>query len=458
MAKADTSYLCDECGAVSLRWQGQCSECMAWNTLREYRVKSSKSISKRQSHDDLTPVPLRSVDRGQAAVLPTSISELDHVLGGGLVGGSVTLLGGEPGIGKSTLALQLAMYFASQNTSVLYVSGEESLSQLSRRAERLGDVPETLHVLSELDMGRILTLLEERPPSILILDSIQVVHHPDISSVSGTVSQVRHCAQALIQVAKYHHISVIMIGHITKDGGLAGPKVLEHLVDVILVLEGERDDHFRVLRSFKNRYASTREIGLFDMRQEGLFSVSHPETLFLDDTTLSAPGSVVAAVCEGSRVFLVEVQALVVPTGYGLGKRTFLGVDPNRANVMISALEKMLKLPLSQRDIMLNIVGGLKVSEPALDLAIVIAILSSFRDCAIGHQMAVFGEVGLTGEIRPVSNTEKRVRECQSMGFSTIIIPSKPEAMTIDMTSVRRLSNLRDVVAMLTASLTPTTV
>jgi len=375
-------------------------------------------------------IPINQIEVRPDLIIPTGIQEFDRVLGAGVVAGSVILLGGEPGIGKSTLALQLAAEVAASGRCVLYISGEESLNQIRLRSERLGAVAESLYVICETDMSAILSVIGQLKPDLVLLDSIQVVSHPDVPSVAGTVNQVRHCAAELIRALKLMGSAGIVIGHITKDGSLAGPKVLEHLVDVILYFEGESGFQYRLLRSFKNRYSGTQEIGVFRMDEGGLQEIANPSGLFIDESTLQNPGSMVAPVTEGSRVFMVEVQALVVETGYGMGRRTILGVDVNRAHLLVAAVEKIVGLKLSSKDIILNIVGGYKTNEPALDLAVVLAMFSSVQEIPISRRIGVLGEVGLTGEIRPVSQFERRILELEKLGFEGCIVPKRNSVAT----------------------------
>lgn len=425
-SKVSLRYVCQQCGHISLRWQGQCGECQAWNSYQEEEIVTSpqhKTIRVTDSLDDM--MSLRSVQVTEEQRIPTKVNEFDRVLGGGFVEGSIVLLGGDPGIGKSTLALQAAHQLSLDGKKVLYVTGEESVGQLSLRAKRLGDFGESLYVLAETNVLAILKAIKSYKPDVFILDSIQVIFHPQVNSVAGSVMQVRQCATELINVLKKTQGAGLFIGHITKDGSLAGPKVLEHLVDVILYLEGERNHHYRLLRSFKNRYSNTYEMGIFSMEKDGLKEVPYPSELFMDDGMLSHAGSMVGAVVEGSRVMLVEVQALVVESGYGMGKRTFLGVDANRANLLIAAMEKIAGVRLSDKDIILNIVGGVKISEPALDLPIVLAIMSSLNEKPLSKRYGVFGEVSLTGEIRSVPHPDKRLTELEKMGFKGCILPYK---------------------------------
>lgn len=423
-SKLKQQFQCRNCGAVSPRWQGQCASCQEWNQLEAIQVSTAKR-SEYAPENVTKPTLISELSFQEEQYLSTDIFELDRVLGQGFVRGSVVLLGGEPGIGKSTLSLQLAQSLSKKGCSVMIISGEESTNQLLLRANRLGESGPDLMVYSEVDLIKILQAIKQHKPELIILDSIQVVYHPDVPSVAGSVNQVRYCASELIRCLKNLGITGLFIGHINKEGALAGPKVLEHLVDVILYMEGESNQNYRLLRSFKNRYASTHELGIFEMKKQGLEGVSNPSSLFLDENTLAHSGTMVCPIAEGSRIILVEVQALVVETGYGMAKRTFLGVDPNRVNLLIATMEKLLNIKLANKDIILNIVGGLKIGEPALDLAIVLAIISSLHEKAMGVRMAAVGEVGLTGEIRPIPHSENRLVECEKMGFKKCILPHK---------------------------------
>lgn len=425
MAKTKTQFECQECGALSPTWVGKCSVCGDWNSLVEQTIETTKRPGHAAKKSKNKPVPLHDVNQEESFRKLTHIEELDRLLGNGFVQGSLTLLGGEPGIGKSTLSLQLAQKMAESGQKVLYVSGEESAEQIALRSKRLGKNPESLFVYAEVNMEDILKTCESIEPDLVILDSIQVVFHPEITAIEGGVSQVRHCANAFMQWIKANHKIGIIIGHITKEGSIAGPKVLEHMVDVILYLEGERNQKYRLLRSYKNRFASTNEMGVFEMKKEGLIGVVQPSELFIDQATLSSSGSVVAPISEGNRIFLVEVQALAVSSGYGMAKRNMVGVNTHRATLMTATIEKILGLKLFSKDIFLNIIGGIKVDEPALDLAIIMAILSSYYDSPIKEKIGVIGEVGLTGEVRPVSNMPKRLLELQKMGFTGCILPAK---------------------------------
>ncbi len=448
LEKYDIGYVCHQCGTEYLRWQGQCSGCHQWNTLEETSLIHKKKSGKRTVKLSNTPLLLEQIVPFPEVSLSTGIAEMDAVLGKGLVKGSVGLLGGEPGIGKSTLSLQIAQHISKRGLSVLYVTGEESVQHIYQRSQRLGFNGAQLYVLSETNVEGIKKAFFSIKPRLFILDSVQVVYDPELPSISGSVNQIRQCAEALSAMIKEEHSIGLFIGHITKEGYIAGPKVLEHLVDFILYFEGERSHKYRVIRSFKNRFFNTHEIGLFEMAETGLKEVSNPSALFMDESTLRNPGSVVCPVMEGSRALLIEVQALVVDTGFGLGKRTYLGVDSNRANVMIAAMEKLLGIKLSTKDIILNIIGGIKISEPSLDLAIVMAILSSLLEKPVQEKMGVMGEVGLTGEIRPVPYIGQRLKELRKMGFSAGLVPlrNQESTETIQGIGLRYVKNISDVI------------
>jgi len=423
-----SQYECQGCGASFPKWAGQCGTCFEWNSLIEVDKPSKADKKQLVKKKKSKPTPLKQVQKKDNVIIPTGISEVDELLGSGLVMGSVLLMSGEPGIGKSTLSLQLCLNLANSGKRVLYVSAEESDVQLRLRAERLGPVPDSLFVFTESNMATILSQLDDINPDVVLLDSIQVVYHPEIGAVQGSVSQLRFCASVLIDWVKAHEKSAIIIGHITKEGHIAGPKVLEHLVDVILYLEGQRQWQYRILRSFKNRYASTDHIALFEMKQEGLLPLSDPSQFFIKSQCFDQPGSVIVPYCEGQRVFLLEIQALVVESGYGMAKRNFVGVDPNRANLLIAALDKLFRLRLSAHDVFLSIIGGLKISDPSIDLAIIVSIVSSLRLQAVANRMGIIGEVGLTGEIRPVSHIKRRLIELKKCGFSRCMLPEKNKA------------------------------
>ncbi len=423
MRKLSIQYICTSCQSSFPRWQGQCTECLSWNTLEE-SLKENLSL-KVVSEPYSSPIQLKEITPKPSIISPTRLSEVDRILGGGIVQGSAILIGGEPGIGKSTLTLQIAHVMASEGATILYVSGEESLDQLSLRSQRLDTHNDSIYVMHEQNLTGIIAAIKSVKPTLVIIDSIQVMSTPTLNSVAGSITQVRECAQELISLIKATNTTLFIVGHITKDGSLAGPKVLEHIVDVILAMEGQKDKSYRLLRCLKNRYGSTQELGLLDMTKDGLKNIQDATSMLIDEGALNRPGSVITPVCEGSRVLLVEIQALVVDSGYGIAKRTFLGVDPNRANVMIAAMDKLLNLKLMSKDIFISIIGGLKFSDPSIDLAMVTAILSSLTDTPFGSKVAIFGEVGLTGEIRATPNTEKRLTELEKIGFKTAYYPQK---------------------------------
>lgn len=428
MAKDSKSvFFCQECGYESAKWMGQCPACHAWNSFAEEIVSkkaakgnagSGRSAGKHAQAKSLSEITLDETSR-----ISTGIGELDRVLGGGVVQGSMILIGGDPGIGKSTLLLQVCRNLAEQNREVLYVSGEESLRQIKMRAERIGSFTDSLKLLCETDLDAIEQAAEKMAPGFLVIDSIQTMFNADVSSAPGSVSQVRESTAVLLRIAKTKNIPVCIVGHVTKDGNVAGPRVLEHMVDTVLYFEGERHQSYRILRAVKNRFGSTNEIGVFEMRQEGLEEVPNPSEFMLDGRPEGASGSVVACSMEGSRPIMIEIQALVCRTNFGFPRRTANGTDFNRVNLLMAVLEKRGRLNLSQCDAYVNITGGVKMSEPAVDLGILLAIASSYRDIPVGDDIVVFGEVGLSGEIRSVPMAEQRVREAQKLGFRRVILP-----------------------------------
>ncbi len=394
-----------------------------------------------------TPVSLSAITTAPARKIPTGMSEMDQMMGGGIVAGAVSLLGGEPGIGKSTLGLQIGKNIAQQGLKVLYVSGEESPQQIALRAQRLSAQLDQLFVLAETNMANILNTIQQEKPDLVILDSIQVVEHPKINSSAGSVNQVRYCAGELINLIKQFSSTAIIIGHITKDGMLAGPKVLEHLVDVILYFEGDRNQQYRVLRSFKNRFHHTNEIGIFEMKSTGLEAVENPSLLFVDPVSLNRPGSVIFPSVEGTRSVLIEIQSLAVSSSFGNAKRNFLGVDPARATLVIATMEKVLGLRLGVKDIFVNVIGGLKLKEPASDMAILVSLLGAIKGEVLHSKLGVMGEIGLTGEVRPVPNVDVRLRELDRMGFEYAIVPERnsaaiPKGLKVKVKLVSHLSDL----------------
>lgn len=445
MAKPIILFVCSNCGHKTPRWQGKCPECGEWNTLTQ--VKSDKF--KVTSGVITKPVDLASVENGFKQRQKTGMEEFDEVLGGGLVPGSLVLLGGDPGIGKSTLALQLSLNTASlkENTSsVLYVSGEESAAQIKLRAQRI-DTSHELQVLAETDIDAVLATVVEHGPNIVIIDSIQTMYSEDSTGVSGGVAQVTGAVQKIMRVAKSQGIAFLIIGHVTKEGYLAGPKTLEHMVDTVLYLEGERFANLRILRCVKNRFGTTNEVGVFEMQGEGLIEVKNPSQLFLGEDSVPASGNVITGVMEGSRALLVEIQALTATTNFGYPKRTTAGFDNNRLQLLCAILGKRAGMNLSNVDIYINVVGGLKIDEPAADLAVALAIVSSIKD-QILQDTVVIGELGLSGELRFVPNLEKRVKEAEKLGFKRVICPrSKANIKTkLDLVQVRTLKEALNII------------
>jgi len=411
-------YQCQACGYVSAKWLGKCPDCGGWNTFAE----EMKSVSLRGIIKRTAPQPLNSITAGNDRRVSTGIKELDRVLGGGVVEGSVILVGGDPGIGKSTLLMQASSNLRAAG-KVLYVSGEESAEQIKLRAERLNINSEDILLLPETNLESIINAATDLSPSAVIVDSIQTIFTEEIPSAPGSVGQVRECAAKLTAFAKKTAIPIFIIGHVTKEGAIAGPRVLEHIVDTVLYFEGDRGHPYRILRTVKNRFGSTNEIGVFEMREEGLEEIDNPSGLFLSERPSDVTGSVVVSSIEGTRPILIELQALVSPTTFGMPRRTCMGVDFNRVNLLIAVLEKIGGLHLGGMDIFVNVVGGLKVTEPAVDLGILAAIASSFREIPLYPETVVFGEIGLSGEVRAVSHVEARMKEAEKIGFKKVIMP-----------------------------------
>ncbi|MBI2942502.1 MAG: DNA repair protein RadA [Chloroflexi bacterium] len=418
-------YVCQQCGYQSPRWEGRCADCGAWNSLVETveAPEPAPGRSVAMSAGMVRPVPLAQLQSSRFERVPVPIGEFSRVLGGGIVPGSVVLVGGDPGIGKSTLLLQLAGSLADQVGPVLYVSGEESAEQVKLRADRLSVGGERLFVLAETALDQVLVQIEEVRPRLVVVDSIQTMYLPAVPSAAGSVTQVRESAMALLRVAKATHIPIFIVGHVTKEGAIAGPRVLEHIVDTVLYLEGERFHSYRLLRGVKNRFGSTNEVGVFEMQGDGLAEVSNPSAVFLGERTGPTFGSAVAVTLEGTRPLLVEIQALTTTTTFGLPRRTANGIDLGRLLVLTAVLTKRVGLGLSNQDIYVNVVGGLKVSEPAADLAVAVAVASSFREVSIATDLAVIGEVGLSGELRRVGQLERRLAEAANLGFRRCLIP-----------------------------------
>lgn len=428
MAKGKkTVFFCQNCGYESPKWMGQCPGCRQWNTFVEetFSASSGRGISQTMPKAGTRnePVALTKIQAGEDDRIKTEIEELDRVLGGGIVQGSMVLVGGDPGIGKSTLLLQVCRQLSNKDHKVLYISGEESLRQIKLRAERIGEFNDLLLLMCETNLEAIRSTIERVKPEAVVIDSIQTMYNEEISSAPGSVSQVRESTGILMQIAKGLGISVFIVGHVTKDGSVAGPRVLEHMVDTVLYFEGDRQVAYRILRSVKNRFGSTNEIGVFEMRDKGLDEVKNPSQAMLNGRPTDASGSVVVCSIEGTRPILIEIQALVTRTNFGLPRRTSVGIDYNRVNLLMAVLEKRAGLHLGDWDAYVNLAGGMKLGEPAIDLGIVMAIASSYKNKVVDPELLIFGEVGLSGEIRGVSMAEQRVREAEKLGFTACLMP-----------------------------------
>ena len=423
MAKSKTVFFCGECGYESAKWLGQCPVCKAWNAFSEAPAVKKGGSSLKPGVAASLPIKIKDVSLESDERVTTGISELDRVLGGGIVKGSLVLVGGDPGIGKSTLLLQMCAKLSDKNVSVLYVSGEESERQIAIRSERLGRQSSDLLLYCETDIEKIETAIENGKPEVVIVDSIQTMYSSKADSAAGSISQVREVTSTLLRISKGLGVSIFIVGHVTKEGTVAGPRTLEHMVDTVLYFEGEDVASYRILRAVKNRFGSTNEVGVFDMGQTGLREVANPSEYMLKGMPENAPGSVVACTMEGSRPILVEVQALVCQTNFNFPKRTTAGADYNRVNILIAVLEKRLGLNLGNCDAYVNVAGGLKINEPALDLAIVAALISSYRNRESKGKIIAFGEVGLTGEVRGVNLARLRLEEIAKFGENLVIIP-----------------------------------
>ncbi len=425
MAKGKTTiYFCQSCGHESAKWMGQCPGCREWNTFVEEIV--DKKIASGKASDRTNPakaVPLGQIVMTKEERIQTGMSEFDRVLGGGIVSGSLVLVGGDPGIGKSTLLLQICQILSHMNKNTLYISGEESLQQIKLRADRIGSFTDSLNLLCETNLSDIKAVIQQTKPQVIVIDSIQTMYSDEISSAPGSVSQVREATSAFMQIAKGMNITIFIVGHVTKEGVVAGPRVLEHMVDTVLYFEGDRHASYRILRGVKNRFGSTNEIGVFEMCSEGLRQVENPSEYMLNGRPQDAAGSIVACLIEGTRPILLEVQALVCRSNFGIPRRTAAGADLNRVNLLMAVLEKRNGVPLSSCDAYVNIAGGIRMTEPAVDLAMVLALVSSYKDIAIPEKTICFGEVGLSGEVRAVSMAQQRVLEAKKLGFKTCIMP-----------------------------------
>ena len=449
--KQATVFFCQECGYESSKWLGQCPGCKQWNTFVEEKVRTSPAPGMRGAGASFShvsgknkPVKLREIASGSEERFSTRMEEMDRVLGGGVVKGSLVLVGGDPGIGKSTLLLQVCRHLAEDKKEVLYISGEESLQQIRLRAERLGSFSDSLSLLCETNVDEVEEAVRKYTPAVVIIDSIQTMYQEQVGSAPGSVSQVREVTGRFLQLAKGLEISIFLVGHVTKEGTVAGPRVLEHMVDTVLYFEGDRYASYRILRSVKNRFGSTNEIGVFEMRQEGLAEVKNPSEFMLSGRPEGANGSVVVCSSQGTRPIMLEVQALVCRTNFGFPKRQATGIDFNRINLLMAVLEKRIQMQIGDCDAYVNVAGGIKVQEPAIDLGIVMAIASSFKNRAVPEDVVVFGEIGLSGEVRAVNMAQVRVQEAKKLGFSTVILPESNRAACQEISGIR-LVGVRNV-------------
>ena len=458
MAKArDTAFFCKECGYESAKWFGQCPACREWNTASEEPVAKTKTAKGKGAPVHIVsdgknePSKLADINTKETDRMSTGIKELDRVLGGGIVAGSLVLVGGDPGIGKSTLLLQMCKNLSHMDKNVLYISGEESLKQIKMRAERIGTFTDKLLLLCETNLDIIEETMKKTMPDVVIIDSIQTMYREDVGSAPGSVSQVRESTAVLMQLAKGLGISIFIVGHVTKEGVVAGPRMLEHMVDTVLYFEGDKNASYRLLRGVKNRFGSTNEIGVFEMQEQGLVEVENPSEYMLSGKPENASGSVVACSMEGTRPILIEIQALVCQSNFGMPRRTAAGTDYNRVNLLMAVLEKRIGLPLSNYDAYVNIAGGIKMNEPAIDLGIIMALVSSYKNRAIDEKMIVFGEVGLSGEVRAVSMPEQRVAEAKKLGFEICILPKVCLDMVKEIKGIKLLGvgNISDAINLL---------
>ena len=453
MAKAKTVFFCKECGFESAKWLGQCPGCRAWNSFTEEPMAQTKA---KYSHGagagvaKLQPLQEVSSDREERTLI--GIREFDRVLGGGIVKGSLVLVGGDPGIGKSTLLLQMCREISTKH-KVLYISGEESTQQIKMRADRLGEFPGEVLLLAETNLDLIAAALEKEQPEVVVIDSIQTMYREEVGAAPGSVSQVREATASLMRIAKEKGISIFIVGHVTKEGTVAGPRMLEHMVDTVLYFEGDASASYRILRAVKNRFGSTNEIGVFEMSGSGLLEVANPSEYMLEGRPEEEPGSVITTVMEGTRPILVEVQALVCQTNFNMPRRTAAGVDYNRVNLLMAVIEKRLGVSLAGCDAYVNVAGGMKISEPGIDLAIVLALLSSYKNKAVDNKTIAFGEIGLTGEVRNVSMLMQRVREAEKLGYETCIVPKLHSARKMDEKPLKiklvEVGNIRELASIL---------
>jgi DNA repair protein RadA/Sms len=447
MVKPKIVFACQNCGYQSPRWLGKCPDCNQWNSLVEETTEVNKHARAEVSGARQDPSRLSQISTQEEGRVLSGIGEFDRVLGGGLVPGSVILIGGDPGIGKSTLLLQAFTALSQKGLTSLYVTGEESQRQVKMRAERLGITSDHLLILSETSLERILDQIKKSKPHLLVIDSVQTVYSSNLPSAPGSIGQVRECSGMIITLAKRSNLSTFLIGHVTKDGAIAGPRTLEHMVDTVLYFEGDTGHNFRILRAVKNRFGSTNEIGVFEMKEAGLREVSNPSELFLSERPIHAPGSAVVCSMEGTRPILVELQALVSPSFLAVPRRTTIGVDHNRVALLVAVLEKKMGAKLFNKDIFVNVAGGVQVEEPAVDLAIIAAIVSSYEEKALDAKTVFFGEVGLAGEIRGIAQAEARVKEAAKLGFTRCILPNSNlrQLSHLEFPELSGVSSLRDL-------------
>lgn len=454
-SKATSAFFCQNCGYESSKWMGQCPACHTWNSFVEERItKSAPSVSgggKIMKSANVKPVELKAVSGQKEERFATGIEEFDRVLGGGIVPGSLTLVGGDPGIGKSTLLLQVCRQLAELGKEVLYISGEESLTQIKMRADRIGTFSDRFKLLTEVDLGVIAEVVRNSRPEIVVIDSIQTMYNEEVNAAPGSVSQVRESTGVLMQLAKVENIAILIVGHVTKEGTVAGPRVLEHMVDTVLYFEGDKQDIYRILRGVKNRFGSTNEIGVFEMGESGLVEVKNPSEFLISGKPEGACGSVVACCMEGTRPMLLEVQALVCDTNFQIPRRQATGCDFNRMNLLIAVIEKRMRMPLGREDAYVNFAGGMRIFEPATDLAVVLALVSSYRNQPVPDDMLVFGEVGLSGEVRGVSMAKQRVMEAKKLGFQSCIVPYANARQVEDIQGIRIhiVKNIMDAVSLI---------
>lgn len=454
MSKNKPTYVCTECGSEYSRWLGQCNDCKAWNTISEFRQAKPKASGRGSNFSGFSGIidtkvqTLDDIDLSDLPRFSSGFFEFDRVLGGGIVPGSAILIGGEPGAGKSTLLLQ-TMCSLAENMTALYITGEESLQQVAMRAKRLGLPTNKLQMLSETSVENICYIAEKEKPKIIVIDSIQVMHMADIQSAPGSVSQVRESAAFLTRFAKLHHVAMLIVGHVTKDGSLAGPKVLEHCIDCSIMLEGSTDSRYRTLRGQKNRFGAVNELGVFAMTASGLKEVKNPSAIFLNRGEEQTPGSVVMVLWEGTRPLLVEIQALVDHSALGNPRRVAVGADQNRLSMLLAILHRHGGLQMNDQDVFVNVVGGVKVTETSIDLALILALVSSFRDKILPHDLVVFGEVGLSGEIRPVPSGQERINEAAKHGFTKAIVPfnnmPKEKIKGMEVIGIKKLSDALEI-------------